>query len=70
MRQILLSRSFISLFLQSFLVFCGLNVMNVLPDHLVSIGASKTYVGLFMNIGSLALVLLVAPLSHFTDRIG
>jgi predicted MFS family arabinose efflux permease len=70
MRDLLLSKTFASLFLQSFLAFCGLNVLSVVPDHLVAIGASKTYVGIYMNVGSLALVLLVLPMSSFTDRIG
>ncbi len=44
--------------------------MNVLPDHLAGLGASKTWVGLFMNVNSLALVLLVVPLSRYADRMG
>lgn len=70
MKAVLGSLAFWRLFLINFLFFCSLNVLNVIPDWLVNLGATKTYVGFFMNINSLALVLLVLPLSHFTDRIG
>jgi len=65
-----LNKRFILLFIQNFCIFCSFAVMTVLPDHLARIGASKTYVGLFMNINSLALVILVVPLSRYADRIG
>lgn len=65
-----LTKNFISLFIQTFCVFCSFSVLTVLPDHLANIGASKTYVGLLMNMNSLGLLLLVVPLSHFADRIG
>jgi len=65
-----LSKPFISLFIQNFFIFCSFSVMNVLPDHLAGLGASKTLVGLFMNVNSLALVLLVVPLSRYADRLG
>jgi len=70
MRKTYLSRAFISLFAQNFLVFAIFNLLSVFPDHLAGLGASKTYIGLFINLNSLALVLLVIPLSRHTDRIG
>ena len=70
MKAIFLSRPFILLFAMNFLFFTGLNILNVIPPYLEFLGASKTYVGLFMNINSLALVLLVAPLARFTDLWG
>lgn len=62
--------AFVSLFIQNFLVFAGFSVFNVIPDHLASVGASKTYIGFYMNLNALALVLLVIPLSRFSDRLG
>lgn len=70
MRQIILSKPFIKLFLMNFFFFASLNVLYVLPDYLEGIGASKPYIAMFMNVNSLLLVLLVAPLSLYTDRIG
>lgn len=70
MKTLLGSIAFWRLFLLNFLFFCSLNVLNVIPDWLVNLGATKTYVGFFMNINSLALVVLVLPLSRFTDRLG
>lgn len=65
-----LSRSFLLLFGMNFLFFTGLNLFNVIPPYLQGLGASQTYVGFFMNINSLALVLFVAPLTRFTDHWG
>ena len=70
MRPNYLTKVFVSLFIQNFFLFCSFNIFNVIPDHLASLGATKTYIGLFMNINSLALVLLVVPLSRWSDRIG
>jgi predicted MFS family arabinose efflux permease len=64
------TKGFVSLFVQNFLVFAGISVFNVIPDHLASLGASKTYIGFYMNLTALALVLLVIPLSRFSDRLG
>jgi len=65
-----LTSAFLSLFVQNFLVFCAFSVFNVIPDHLAALGASKTYIGLFMNVNSLVLVLAVVPLSRWSDLIG
>lgn len=42
----------------------------MMPDRLAAIGASKTYIGLYMNIGSLMLVALALPLSDHADKFG
>lgn len=70
MNDKIVSKTFLSLFAQNFLVFSGYGVLNVLPDHLASIGASKLYISLFMNIGGPALVLAIGPISRYADRIG
>lgn len=70
MKAIIASRAFQRLFLINFFFFIAINLFNVIPDWLDQLGAPKTYVGLYMNINSLALVILVIPLSHFTERIG
>ena len=70
MSSSLFSKPFISLFIQNFFILASINVLNVLPDHLAAVGASKTYIGLYMNITSLVMVLLAIPLSDHTDRFG
>ena len=70
MREILVSKSFLSLTLQNFLAFCSLNIFNVIPDYLATLGANRGFIGMFMNVNSLVLVLLVIPLSRFTDNFG
>jgi MFS family permease len=70
MRHYVLTRPFLSLSLQNLLFFSSLNILNVLPDYLAALGAPHSYIGLFMNLGSLALVVLVLPLNRITQRIG
>lgn len=70
MRRIYLSPAFVRLFVMNLAFFTGLNVLSVLPDHLAGLGASKTLIGLFMNLNSLAMVLLIIPFSRLADRIG
>ena len=65
-----LTAAFVSLFVQNLLAFSGFNAYNVIPDYLASMGASKTYIGLFVNLPALALVALVVPLSRYADAIG
>ena len=48
----------------------GERSQRVLPDHLAEVGASKTYIGLYMNITSLMMVVLAIPLSLHADRFG
>ncbi len=62
--------AFVSLFIQNFLAFSGFNAYSVVPDYLAGLGASKTYIGLFVNLPALALVVLVVPLSRYADAIG
>lgn len=66
----LLTKAFVSLFVQNFFILTAINVLNVLPDHFATIGASKTYIGLYMNITSLVMVALAIPLSDHADRFG
>lgn len=66
----LLSSQFISLFVQNFFIFSAISVLNVMPDHLAAIGASKSYIGLYMNTNSLVMVALAIPLSDHADRFG
>ncbi len=58
------------LFVQNFLTFCAYNFVLVLPEYLANIGANRFLIGLFFNLNSLGLVLLVVPLSLLTDSIG
>ncbi len=62
--------AFVSLFIQNFLAFSGFNAYNVIPDYLAGLGASKAYIGLFVNLPALALVVLVVPLSRYADAVG
>ncbi len=64
------TKEFVSLFFQNFCILASINVLNVIPDHLASVGASKTYIGLYMNINSLVLVALALPLSDHADKFG
>ena len=64
------AKEFASLFFQNFCILASINVLNVLPDHLSAIGASKTYIGLYMNVNSLMLVILAVPLSDHADVFG
>jgi predicted MFS family arabinose efflux permease len=60
----------VSLFFQAFCILASVNVLNVLPDHLASVGASKSYIGMYMNLNSLVLVVLAVPLSDHADLFG
>lgn len=70
MKDFLFTRPFVVLFLQNFLFFCSLNILNILSGYLEQAGASKTYIGLFMNLNSLALVFFVLFLTHWTQKTG
>lgn len=58
------------MFAQNFFILSAVNVLNMMPDHLSAIGASKTYIGLYMNITSLVMVACAIPLSDHADRFG
>jgi len=70
LREQYTSKAFFNLFMQNFFIFCSFRVISVLPVHLAALGATKTWIGLFINVNALALVLLVVPLSRYADRIG
>lgn len=70
MTSLIFTKQFTSLFFQNFCILASINVLNVLPDHLAAVGASKTYIGLYMNVNSLILVVLAVSLSDHADRFG
>ncbi|MCK4798470.1 MAG: MFS transporter [Spirochaetes bacterium] len=65
----LFSPTFFHLFFTNLFFFLSLACLYILPDHLNKLGASKTYIGFFMNIQSLELVIFVVFFGRFSNKI-
>ena len=63
------SPTFFHLFFTNLFFFLGFASLYILPDHLNKLGASKTYIGFFMNIQSLELVIFVIFFGRFLNKI-
>lgn len=56
-------------FLLNFIFTVSFHTFGVIPPFLSELGASKSYIGLFMNTNALALVLYVLFFGHLVNRI-
>ncbi len=59
MKKIIFNPVFILLFMENFFFFSSRNSLNLLPPYLSSLRASEGYIGFYMNISSLMLVVFV-----------
>lgn len=69
MKQKLFTPAFIILFIENFLFFASHGSLNTFPAHLSDIGASRAYIGFFMNVNPLMLVLSVLFFSSLIRKI-
>jgi predicted MFS family arabinose efflux permease len=60
---------FILLFAVNFFFFSCFSSMNMLPAYLSSLGAGKGFIGLFMNINSLEIVIFVLIFGKYSNKI-
>ncbi len=65
----LFSPLFLLLFIENYLFFCSHTSLNLLPPYLTSLGASKAFVGFFMNVNPLELVLFVVFFGRFMNNL-
>ncbi len=67
MKKTIFQPAFLIIFLLNFLFFTSHASLNLLPPYLSDLGASKGFIGFFMNVNSLTLVLFVI---FFSSKIG
>lgn len=65
----LFTHSFFHLFFTNLFLFLGIASLFILPDHLQNIGANKTYIGFFMNLRALELVIFVVFFGKYSNKI-
>jgi predicted MFS family arabinose efflux permease len=63
-----LPKLFYLIFVLNFFTFASFNSLTLLPAHLSSVGASHGYIGFFMNVASLELVLFVVFFGKFSNK--
>ncbi len=68
MKKVLFSPAFLILFLENFFFFTTRNSLNMLPPYLTTLGATKGFIGFFMNLSSLVLVIFVVFFTKMADR--
>jgi predicted MFS family arabinose efflux permease len=68
-KSLFLSVTFIQIFILYFCYFTWYSVLSLLPPYLSSIGAGKGYIGFFMNIPSLEILLFVLITGRFSNKI-
>ena len=69
MKNHLITKAFALVFLQNFVFFCLQTIQTPLPAFLAAYGASKTYLGLFMNLNAVCLVAAVILLGVRLEKI-
>ena len=57
------------LFLQNFLFFSSHGALKNLSPYLIQLGLSKTFIGFFMNINAIGLILFVLFLGRYVENI-
>lgn len=60
---------FILVFLLNFFSIITFHIFGIIPPYLSELGASKSYIGLFMNTNALMLVFYVLLFGHLANRI-
>jgi predicted MFS family arabinose efflux permease len=68
-KNLYLSATFIQIFILYFCYFTGYSALNLLPPYLTSIGAGKGFIGFFMNVPALEILLFVLVSSRFSNKI-
>lgn len=63
------TKTFILVFFLNMSFFLGINCLKILPAYLENLGASKVYIGFFMNFKSLTLIAYVLFLGKFLGNI-
>lgn len=69
MNKSFITPAFLLLFIENLLFFTSQTSLNTLPAYLTSVGASKSFIGFFMNINPLMLVVSVVFFSRWMNKI-
>lgn len=62
-----LTSSFIILFIQNFLFFSSHGSLKNLSPYLLQLGLTKSFIGFFMNLNAIGLILFVLFLGHYVE---